>query len=234
MRTVRIGLVGDLDATVTAHQAIPIALQLAGELKEVEVNEIWLPTDEITSVNSLIDFDGLWCVPASPYRSLSGALIAIQFAREHHIPFLGTCGGFQHAIIEYARNVLGWRNAEHAESAPDASCAVISPLLCSLVEQSETVCIVPDTRLAKAYGKLETHEGYHCAYGINAEYRDALFGGSLKISAEDSRGEIRAVELDGHPFFVATLFQPERVALRGEVPAVVAEFVRVICAAVTA
>jgi len=65
-------------------------------------------------------FDGFWCVPASPYRDIDGALRAIRFAREQRRPFLGTCGGFQHAVLEYARNVLGWADAEHGELAPNA------------------------------------------------------------------------------------------------------------------
>ncbi len=225
MKTVRIGLVGDFDPTVTAHQAIPMALQLAGESNGANVTTNWLPTDEITDVESLKNFDGFWCVPASPYRSMNGALLAIQFAREHNIPFLGTCGGFQHTVIEYARNVLGWRDSEHAETSPNANRAIITPLACSLVEQSETLRMVPNTRLAVAYGKLETYEGYHCSYGINPQYRDALMAGSLRMSAEDWGGELRAVELNDHPFFVATLFQPERAALRGEVPPIVRAFV---------
>jgi CTP synthase (UTP-ammonia lyase) len=104
---VRIGLVGDHDASVTAHRAIPLALRLAGDACGVAVEGEWLPTDEITSASRISRFDGLWCVPASPYRSMEGALLAIGHARLHPLPFLGTCGGFQYAVIEYARGVLG-------------------------------------------------------------------------------------------------------------------------------
>ena len=96
----RVGLIGDYDATVPAHRAIPIALGLAGDEVSVSVEYEWIPTDEILDTLRVIDFNGLWCVPASPYRSVEGALIAIRFARENQRPFLGTCGGFQHVIIE--------------------------------------------------------------------------------------------------------------------------------------
>jgi CTP synthase (UTP-ammonia lyase) len=99
---IRVGLIGNYDASVVAHQAIPIALQLAGKECKLPIVPEWVPTEEIQSVGRIADFDGLWCVPASPYRSMEGALLAIRFAREQLRPFLGTCGGFQHAVVEYA------------------------------------------------------------------------------------------------------------------------------------
>src|SRR5204862_344720 len=81
----------------------------------------------------LSPFDAIWCVPNSPYASMEGALCAIRFARESGRPFLGTCGGFQHTIIEYARNVLGFHEADHAESNPAAALPLISRLACFLL-----------------------------------------------------------------------------------------------------
>jgi CTP synthase (UTP-ammonia lyase) len=147
---------------------------------------------------------------------MDGALLAIRHARECGVPFLGTCGGFQHAVIEYARNVLGWVDAEDAETAPDAARAVISLLECSLVEASGVVRFLPGSRIAAAYGVTEAIEGYRCRYGLNAEFRSVLLAGPLRATAEDENGEVRAVELDGHSFFVATLFQPERASLAGK------------------
>jgi CTP synthase (UTP-ammonia lyase) len=226
----RIGLVGDYDEAVPAHRAIPIALRLAGDEAGTPVEFDWIPTDEIVDTSRLSEFNGLWCVPASPYRSMEGALIAIRFARETRRPFLGTCGGFQHAIIEYARNVLGWADAEHAETAPAAPRSVITPLACQLVEATDVVRFRAGSRIASCYGREEATEGYRCRYGLNPEFQAALLSGPLRIGAEDEAGEIRAVELDDHPFYVATLFQPERAALQGHVPPVVAAFVRA-CAA---
>lgn len=227
MRTsVMIGLIGDYNESVPAHQAIPIALQRAAEIFDIAVGFEWVSTEEVTSITRISRFDGLWCVPASPYRSMDGALLAIRHAREGAVPFLGTCGGFQHTVIEYARNVLGWADAEHAETAPDSLCAVISPLECALVETTGLVRLFPGSRIAAAYGVEETTEGYRCRYGLNPEFRADLVAGPLRAVADDGAGEVRAVELDGHPFFVATLFQPERAALKGEAAPLVGAFVR--------
>ena len=213
--TLNLALIGDYNPEVTAHQAIPVALQQAADLLGLTVHLHWLDTDTRPSLHG---FDGFWCVPASPYHDLDGALRAIRFARERKRPFLGTCGGFQHAVLEYARNVLGWADAEHGELAPQAKRAVITPLSCALVEATDTVRLVPYTRIAEAYGQLKLHEGYRCSYGLNPEFAEALLEGDLIASGHDSAGDLRAIELLDHPFFVATLFQPERAALKGITP----------------
>jgi CTP synthase (UTP-ammonia lyase) len=175
-----------------------------------------VPTERIKSASRVAAFDGLWCVPASPYRSMEGALIAIRCAREGRIPFLGTCGGFQHAVIEYARNVLGWQDATTGETDSAAALAVISPLSCGVLDGSASIHLLPGTRIAAAYGTDEATEEYRCSYGVNPDFRASLVAGPLRETARDDTGDLRAVELDGHPFFVATLFQPERAALRGQ------------------
>ena len=98
----------------------------------------------------LAAFDGVWCVPASPYANTEGALNAIRVAREHRIPFLGTCGGFQHAVIEYARNVLGWTAADHAEVNPQAALALIAPLSCSLVEKTGEIRLAAESLIGRS------------------------------------------------------------------------------------
>ena len=223
--TLLIGLIGDFDAEVPAHQAIPLALQAAARSLSTAIEFEWVPTNDIGDVSRVAHFDGLWCVPASPYRSMDGALLAIRHAREQGVPFLGTCGGFQHAVVEYARNVLGWADADHAETAPGAGRAVISPLACALVETTDVVRLWPGTHIAAAYGRLQITEGYRCRYGLNPAFQAALLAGPLRAAADDATGEVRAVELDDHPFFVATLFQPERAALRGEAAPLVTAFI---------
>ena len=224
MRALQVGLIGDRNDGVIAHRAIPLALQMAAEACAVMVEPVWLPTDTIGDGAALAEFDGLWCVPASPYRDMDGALAAIRVARERHVPFLGTCGGFQHVVIEYARNVLGWHDAEHAETAPDAQRQVIVPLSCSLVEVTDALRLVDGSRLAKSYGITGIAEGYHCNYGLSPGFRTALADGPLRIDALDHAGDVRGLELDGHPFFVATLFQHERGALQGRLPPPVRAF----------
>jgi CTP synthase (UTP-ammonia lyase) len=225
-RPLSIALVGDYDPAVTAHQAIPRALALAADEIGVAVEPRWLPTDAVDPDDPLADADAVWAVPASPYRSMDGALRAIGAARRNGRPFLGTCAGFQHAIIEYARAVLGWADADHAETAPDAAQAVITPLACAMVEVSDVVRFAPGSRLAGAYGALESREGYRCRFGLNPALARELTAGPLRATATDAVGEVRAVELDGHPFFVATLFQPERAALAGVTPPLVVALVR--------
>ena len=157
---------------------------------------------------------------------MEGALRGIRFARENSLPFLGTCGGFQHAVIEYARNVLGWADAEHAEVSPDAARPVIALLACALVDATDAVRFVPGTKIAAAYDCERATEGYRCRYGLNSTFQAALMSGPLRASAHDDAGEVRAVELDDHPFFVGTLFQPERAALKGQLPPLAVAFVR--------
>src|SRR3989442_15811741 len=107
----RLGIIGDFNPANPTHVATNTGLQHASEALGVPVEVTWLHTDEHHDLSA---FDGLLCSPGSPYRSLDGALDAIRYARENKVPFLGTCGGFQHLVIEYARNVLGIRDADHA------------------------------------------------------------------------------------------------------------------------
>jgi CTP synthase (UTP-ammonia lyase) len=220
---ITIGLIGDHNAAILAHRAIPIALQMAGATLGIEVEHHWVDSDAITSTASITSFDGLWCIPGSPYRSMEGVLLAIRYAREQQRAFLGTCGGFQHAVLEYARHVLHWSDADHAESSPDAARAVIAPLSCGLLSDAGTVRLLAGSRLAQAYASSETTEEYLCSFGVNPAFRAALVAGPLREAAVDASGDLRAVELAEHRFFVATLFQPERAALKGKlVPLVVA------------
>jgi CTP synthase (UTP-ammonia lyase) len=210
-----IGLIGDFNPGVTAHVAMPRAIDLAARRLALEAVAAWLPTPSLEdgAEAELAGFDGLWCVPASPYESMEGALHAIRFARERGIPFLGTCGGSQHALIEYARNVLYLSEADHAETNPGAALPLIVPLACSLVEVNDAIIFKPGSRIAAIYGKSEVVEQYHCSFGLNPHYHELFDAGNLRITGFDRNGEARAFELEGHPFYIATLFQPERSAL---------------------
>lgn len=223
-----IGLIGDRDDEVVAHRAIPRAIELAARDLGVDVDIGWVGTETIDAGSpDLSRFSGLWCVPASPYRSTAGALAGIRFAREREVPFLGTCGGFQHAVLEIAGSLWGVADAKHAELDPEAAEAVIAPLECSLIDRAGRVHFQPGSRLALAYGRASAAEEYHCSYGFGVGYRSRLDEGPLRLTAWDDDGDVRGVELDGHPFFVATLFQPERAALRGRTPPIVSAFLEV-------
>jgi CTP synthase (UTP-ammonia lyase) len=225
-RIVRLALVGERNEAIVAHRAIEAALPLAASNLGITLDGRWLATDTIGDASALQGVHGVWCVPGSPYASMEGALLAIRVARTRGLPLLGTCGGFQHAVLEYARHVLGWSDAGHAETMPDAARPVITPLACALVEASQSVRLVSGTRLAQAYCGTQATERYHCRYGLNPAFCAALLNGPLIASAFDATGEVRAIEHTDHPFLVATLFQPERAALRGEAPPLVIAFAR--------
>ena len=212
--SLRIALVGDYTADVIAHQAIPLAIDDAAAVLDLAVEYVWLATEDIKSADDLADYHAFWLVPASPSRNMEGALTAVRYARENSLPFLGTCGGFQHAIVEYARNVMGWEDAAHAETDREGR-MVIAPLTCSLVEKTDTIELRANTLIARAYGRDSIEEGYHCNYGISPDFAAELETQPLRVTGWDDNGDIRAVELVTHPFFVATLFQHERNALAG-------------------
>ncbi len=222
---IRIALIGDYDPQVTAHQAIPVALGLVAEHLNRTLQFEWLPTEQIHADTPLGEFDGFWCVPASPYKREDGALRAIRFAREQQRPFLGTCGGFQHAVLEFSRNVLGWVDAVHGETSPESERAVLTPLTCSLVEAVDSIYLVPGSLIAKAYETSQIREGYRCRFGVNPLFEQQLLSDRLHAVGHDSSGDLRAIELKDHRFFVATLFQPERAALKGQMPPLVRAFV---------
>ena len=133
----------------------------------------------------------------------------MRTAREHAIPFLGTCGGFQYGLLEYARNVCGLADVENAEVTPEAEQQLIVPLECSLMGHEEAVMIVPGSMAARISGPGRRTERYHCTFGLNAEYLEALTAGGLRFTGFDDLGNVRVMELPGHPFFMGTLFQPE-------------------------
>ena len=178
-----------------------------------------------SSAALLGEYDGAWCVPGSPYVSEAGALEGIRFARESGMPFLGTCGGCQHAILEYARNELGIRDAEHAETHPEALLPLIAPLSCALVEARGTILLDVGSMIHGIYGSYRVEEGYHCSYGLNPGLEHLLAGSQLSITGRDEKGEARALELSGRAFYLLAQFQPERSALTGVLPPIVAAFI---------
>ncbi|TMQ71484.1 MAG: hypothetical protein E6K81_09940, partial [Candidatus Eisenbacteria bacterium] len=149
----RIGLIGDHDARATAHRAIPLALARASAVTGVPVEGRWLPTAELGRYPAdAAACDGLWPVPATPYADGEAAIAALRRARETGVPVLATCGGYQHALLEYARNVLGLTQAQHGEEHPEAELALIGRLACELVEVTGRIRLTPGSRLAAICG----------------------------------------------------------------------------------
>jgi CTP synthase (UTP-ammonia lyase) len=190
---------------VQAHQRIPGILDALREHEQLIVDAYWIPT---TETGSLKGFDGIWLLPGSPYASEAGALAAVRDARESGVPFFGTCGGFQHALLEYARNVCGV-DADHAENTPDGENFVVIALACSLAGHQGTVHIRPGSRAERILGDTKTFVHYLCSYGVNPAYLGLLTQHGLEFTGHDDNGDVRIAELPEHPFFLATLFQPE-------------------------
>jgi CTP synthase (UTP-ammonia lyase) len=207
-RIPRIALVGDRSANVRAHARIPGLIDALLQREGIRLDPYWIPTP-VAAECDLSGFDAIWAAPGSPYLSADGAIAAVRSSRQGRIPFLGTCGGFQHALLEYARNVCGLTSVQNAETTPEADDQLIIPLECSLVGHEEAVMVVPGTLAAKLTGPGRRTERYRCAYGLNPVYLEPLTRGGLRFSGFDDDGQVRIMELPGHPFFIGTLFQPE-------------------------
>ncbi len=201
----RIALLGDKDLAYVTHRALEAAVaQLpAGVVAE------WVGTDT-PAARALERFDGVWALPGTPYRDDAAALAAIRWALESGTPLLGTCGGFQYAALA----LLG-PGAVHAEVAPGERNAAVVPLACSLVGEERQVTCVPGTRLAAICGTAP-FTGFHwCSYGLADAAVGRLEAAGAVIAAHAQDAGVEGFEVPGHPFFVATLFQPQIGALDG-------------------
>jgi CTP synthase (UTP-ammonia lyase) len=223
--SIHIGIVGDFEPGFEPHTATDAAIAHIVSVG-LPVEAQWLPTPSLESSSELEGFHGLWVAPGSPYKSLVGALSAIRHAREQLVPLLGTCGGFQHIILEYARHVLGFSDAADAEYDPYSSKLFISRLVCSLVGRSLLITLKPESLVAKIYGRVAVTEQYYCNFGVNPDHVSTLDAGPLRIVGSDAEDEVRVVELAGHPFFVGTLFVPQLRSAPGQPHPLILGFVR--------
>lgn len=122
--------------------------------------------------------------------------------------------------------MLGIEDAEHEESSPGASTLLVSKLSRSLVGKTQTIKILPGSLLQRAYGRQEAAEQFACNYGLNPRFRDNIEKSRLKITGVDLDGEVRAVEVFDHPFYVATLFLPQILSKPGRPHPLVVAYVR--------
>jgi CTP synthase (UTP-ammonia lyase) len=206
---IRIAVVGDRNLDYVTHRELDAALDLFPEWARGG----WVATD--SDVAEVVErADGVWLAPGTPYRDDDAVYAAIRRLRESGKPLLGTCGGFQYIVVELARSLAGI-DAHHAETDPEADAQVAAPLSCSLIGEERTVTCVPGTRLAELCG-TEPFAGFHwCGYGLADEFVDALTAAGVVISAHAPDAGVEGIELPGHPFLVATLFQPQVGALAG-------------------
>jgi CTP synthase (UTP-ammonia lyase) len=199
-----IRVLGDRNLDYVTHRELDAALALLPPGCEAR----WIASDDPRA--PLLDgADGVWVAPGSPYRNDEAVLAALKAAREGGVPLLATCGGFQYAALELARNAATIPGAQHAEVAPEAGELVIAPLACSLVQKTTVVRTVAGTRLAAIAG-TQPFDGFHwCGYSIAPRYLPRLRAAGLVESAHSDEAGLEGFELKGHPFYLATLFQPQ-------------------------
>ena len=203
-----IAILGEYKPTLEPHQTTVSAMAHSASQLASEVRGNWVATEDIDP--SLFNtYSGIWVAPGSPYQNMEKMLWAINYARENKIPCLGTCGGFQHMIIEYARNVLDFKDAQSQENDPDASHLFISQLTCSLAGREMNLTFSEDSQIAAIYGSLTAMEQYYCNFGVNPEYIPHIKSSSLQVTGADKEGEVRVIELPRHPYFLGTLFVPQ-------------------------
>lgn len=216
-----IGIAGDFNPELRSHRATNDALRHAADALEITVSANWLPTESLAGPEGggrLESQDAILAAPGSPYRSFDGMLAAIEFARRSGVPFLGTCGGFQYAVLEFARHVLGMPDANTAENRERPAELVVTPVACPVPDRAPGAPKLSGRRrltfprgsmLAGIYGTATADEEYFCNFEVNRKHVPALERGGMAVAALGPRGELRAVELPSHPFFLATLFQPQ-------------------------
>jgi CTP synthase (UTP-ammonia lyase) len=238
---VRIGILGDFNPEFPSHHATTNSLQHAANKLNLKIESEWIPTSSLTASsaeNILQNFDGLWASPGSPYKSFDGMLKGIEFARRRDWPFLGTCGGFQYALIEFARNVLKISDADSAENNSGSKNIVIYPVACAmpgrkgdapkLSGKMPEIRLRPGSYLQSFYGKDKdvVTEEFFCNFEVNPEYEWATMEAGFPVVARGTQNEIRAIESPTHRFFIATLFQPQLASTEKKPHPVVLAFVQ--------
>ena len=230
VETVRVAVVGDRKPGFVPQEAIAEALSHSAASLGINVETTWYPTPILLgrAADALAGADAVWCAPGSPFQSLDGALEGLRFAREQGTPLLGTCAGFQHGVIEIARNGLGRGSAHHAEygADPEGKELFIDELLCSLVGQAMSVALVdPDIR--GIYGTDRVTEQYYCRFGLAESFRPLLAQAGLVVAGVDvADGGTRIMRLEGHPWYVLTLFVPQVRSEPGRPHPLITAFVR--------
>ena len=221
-KEVTVALVGKYTALHDAYISVVESLKHGGFAHNALVNIKWIDSEEVTSENvaeHLGDVSGIIVPGGFGDRGIDGMIHSIRYARENNIPFLGLCLGMQLAIVEFARNVIGWNDAHSAELDP----ATTHPVIHLMPEQDgiEDIggtlrlgsypCTLDKTSKAyELYGTDTIHERHRHRYEVNNYYRDDLTKHGMKLSGLSPDGRIvEMMELPDHPWFVATQAHPE-------------------------
>ena len=222
-KTVSIGIVGKYVDLQDSYKSLIEALQHAGVKQGVKVKIHWLDSEEIETAADpsplFSALSGILVPGGFGARGIEGKMIAVRYAREKNIPFLGICLGMQLAVIEFARNVVGLKGATSREFDTNPPYAVID-LLPGQSDRKDMggsmrlgafdVDLKEGTLIHGLYGSLRIRERHRHRYEVNAEYQKAMEEKGLLVSGTYSdRRLVETVELPGHPFFVASQFHPE-------------------------
>ena len=218
---VRIAMVGKYVDLTESYKSLNEALTHAGIAHEAGVDIEYVDSDKLegSALETLSTVDGVLVPHGFGSRGAEGKIQAIQYAREHEIPYLGICYGMQCAVVEVARNLGGLAGANSTEIDPKTPYPVID-FMPDQLERAGTggtmrlgayPCrIVPDTLAARAYGRTEVSERHRHRYEVNPEYREQIEAAGLVVSGVSPDGSLaEIVELPDHPWFLACQFHPE-------------------------
>lgn len=219
---VTIALVGKYIQLHDAYISVVEALKHGGISNRVNVNIKWVDSELVTEANAdeyLSDVDGILVPGGFGDRGIDGKIQAISYARTHNIPYLGLCLGMQLAIVEYARNVLGYSDAHSVELDPSTTHPVIALMpdqngvedIGGTLRLGSYPCVLDKSSKAFAlYGDETIYERHRHRYEVNNDYRGLLVSHGMKLSGLSPDGRIvEMCELPDHPFFVATQAHPE-------------------------
>lgn len=219
---VTIGLIGKYIELKDSYKSIIEGFHHAGAANECSVNIEWIHSEKLTDDNvayRLKDLDGILVAPGFGSRGIEGKILAIQYARENDIPFFGICLGMQCAVIEFARNVLGLRDAHTTE----IDAATQNPVIAIMENQKDLTqkggtmrlgayaCdLTKDSRSAEAYGSQKITERHRHRYEFNNDYLEAIEAkGMIAVGKNPDTGLVEVVEIPDHIWFVGTQFHPE-------------------------
>ncbi|WP_306351047.1 glutamine amidotransferase-related protein [Flavobacterium sp. '19STA2R22 D10 B1'] len=225
----KIAILGDFNPIHYTLHALNDSTRAVQKSLNTEIQFDWISTDifnpKIVFENN--NYKGLWIAPGSPYKDMENVLNTIEYARQNNIPTFGNCGGFQHMIIEFARNACKITNADHEETSTNHEDILIKKLSCSLKGEQEKLEIIDlDSFLFKTLRQEHLIGQYYCSYGINEKYIDILEKNGMVFTSKSEDNHYRSFEIKSHPFFVGTLFQPALTSTDDKPNPIIIEFIK--------